>query len=268
MMRTERLLRDCIAIVEEAGHRIALPAFRESIVAKAKPDGSVVTKTDRDCQRFIAERLARLDGAIAFLGEEMAAAEQQARLDRGGRCWCLDPLDGTSNFVAGLPLFAISLALIEDGRPVLACIHDPVRGETFHAMAGGGARLSDAGGDTSIRTRGPERLKEAVGFLDFKRLERSLAAGLAAGQPARSLRNLGSCALEWAWLAAGRGAFIVHGGEKIWDFAAGALLAVEAGAVVTDFAARPLLAEALPAASPILAATPAIHPQIHAALGG
>ncbi len=246
------------ALLAEAGRDILLPAFARAGEGRSKADGSIVTETDERCQQWLTERLRRLHPGVPLLGEEMPEVEQLAMLARGGRCWCLDPLDGTSNFIAGIPCFALSLALIEDGRPVAAWIHDPVRGETFHAEKGSGARLNGA----PVRARSPRRLGEAVGYLDFKRLPGPVAARLAARAPARSLRNLGSCALEWAWLAAGRGAFIVHGGEKLWDFAAGALLAEEAQGIAGDFSGRPL-AEKGELASPVLAAANAeIHRQI------
>ncbi len=255
------------ALLAEAGRAIVLPGFAHAGSDQRGPDGrkadgSVVTETDERCQQWLADRLRRLHPGIPLLGEEMPEADQRAMLARGGRCWCLDPLDGTSNFVAGIPCFALSLALIEDGRPLAAWIHDPVRGETFHAERGRGASLNGQ----PLAARAPRRLAEAVGFLDFKRLSPALAARFATNAPARSLRNLGSCALEWAWLAAGRGAFIVHGGEKLWDFAAGCLLVEEAGGIATDFAARPLSAKG-ELASPVLAAANAgIHREIEALL--
>ena len=78
-------------------------------------------------------------------------------------------------------------------------------------------------------------LSKAVGFIDFKRLDAKTSTTFATRKLFRSQRNIGTCALEWAWLAAGRAHFIIHGGEKIWDYSAGSLIAEEAGAIVTDF---------------------------------
>jgi len=248
--RSKISLQALINIIQQAGKEIILPGYHKSIQTTQKPDGSVVTEIDLACQQFIKEKLIELDSSIAFLGEEMSESEQlQCLKDSKGRYWCLDPLDGTSNFIANFPGFAISLALIEFGIPQLACIYDPVRQETFSASRNTGAFLNDL----PIQCSSVERLEEAVGYIDFKRLQRDTAISMACDRSYRSQRNIGSCALEWAWLATGRGHFIVHGGEKIWDFAAGSLIVQEAGGNIGDFSGRPLFpCHAL--SSPILAA--------------
>jgi len=241
------------AILEAAGRDILIPAFAQRNKANSdKSDGSVVTETDLACQQHIQAQLARSWPDIDFLGEEMTSEEQTACLQRGGRFWCLDPLDGTTNFVASFPAFALSLALVEDNRPVLACIVDPVRDETFSATAGRGAHLNDS----AMHAKAVGKLAEAVDFVDFKRLDANRRGLLATPGLYRSQRNIGSCALEWAWLAAGRAQFIIHGGEKIWDFAAGGLIASEAGCTLTDFKGGPVLDHMRPV-SPILAAASA-----------
>ncbi|MDQ6996801.1 MAG: inositol monophosphatase family protein [Mariprofundus sp.] len=243
-------------ILEQAGREIILPAFQTSVQSSTKSDGSVVTETDLASQQFIQHALKKLDASIAFLGEEMTKTDQLACLQHsGGRYWCLDPLDGTTNFTTHFPGFAISLALIENGIVKLACIHDPVRCETFTAERNNGAALNGISVSASLN----DELSNAVGFIDFKRLAPALATAMATHPNYRSQRNIGSCALEWAWLAAGRGQFIIHGGEKIWDFAAGSLIASEAGCMVSNFASMPLFpCDTL--SSPVLAACkPAIH---------
>jgi len=237
-------------ILEEAGREILLPAFFSGAKhGDTKADGSVVTETDLACQTHIRNRLQQAWPDIGFLGEEMDKAEQQRCMREQGRYWCLDPLDGTTNFVAGFPAFGLSLALIGDGHPELACIVDPVRGEIFTAELGGGARLNG----TPLRANPVNRLEHAVGYIDFKRLDTGHRRTLSTPGHYRSQRNIGSCALEWAWLAAGRGQFIVHGGEKIWDFAAGGLIAQEAGCRLSDFDSLPILDDIRPV-SPIAAA--------------
>jgi myo-inositol-1(or 4)-monophosphatase len=223
------------SLLKKAGETIIMPAFREHASTKAiKADGSVVTETDMKCQQFLQDELLALYPDIAFLGEEMSQEDQLECLNRGGRFWCVDPLDGTSNFTIPLPHFASSLALIEDGRPVFACIHDPLLDETFSAASGNGAFLNNS----PIHASPQSLLAHAVGFIDFKRLDQETAAMLATKRLFRSQRNIGTCALEWAWLAAGRAHFIIHGGEKIWDYSAGSLIAEEAGCIVTDFDGR------------------------------
>jgi len=233
---TEIHMQDLIDILEQAGRDIIMPAFAQAVQSQAKSDGSLVTTTDLACQAYIGQRLLQLDASIAMLGEEMTELDQLSLLTgHTGAIWCLDPLDGTTNFAASLPCFALSLALIRQGKPVMACIHDPVRQETFTAERGLGACLNGK----AVHAAGASALSNTVGFIDFKRLPAAIATAFACKPFYRSQRNIGSCALEWAWLAVGRAHFIIHGDEKIWDFAAGSLIAAEAGCIVSDFADRP-----------------------------
>jgi len=136
-------LNTLTSILQQAGEEIILPAYHTSIQSTQKTDGSFVTDTDITCQRFIASALTQLDHSIAFLGEEMDEDEQLTCLKHNqDRYWCLDPLDGTSNFIASFPCFAISLALVECGVPQLACIYDPIRQEMFSAKRHTGAWLN------------------------------------------------------------------------------------------------------------------------------
>ncbi len=246
-------------LLREAGKRILMPAFQhQSSTARTKSDGSIVTDTDLECQRFIHQELAVSHPDIGFLGEEMAEEKQLACLKKSNRFWCLDPLDGTTNFVTSFPAFGTSLALVENGRPVLACIHDPIRDETFSAIRHEGAWLNGQ----PLCARSGKPLSEAVGFIDFKRLHHDLAIRLVTEKCCRSQRNLGSCALEWAWLAAGRAQFIIHGSEKLWDYAAGWLLAEEAACSASDFnQRRPFPAKHL-GSSIAAASSPALHRQL------
>ena len=227
------LLKSVENIAKDTGQHILLPAFiSQTSIQTRKNDGSIVTETDEKAQTFIQEALHALDPSIGFLGEEMTQEEQLQALHHGGKFWCVDPLDGTGNFTTPMPLFAISIALIEDGKPVLACIYDPVRDEMFSATLGHGLNINGKN-YTPIPISKP--LDDCIGFVDFKRLKTPLAIKLVTQRHYRSQRNIGTCALEWAWLATGRAQFIVHGGQKLWDYAAGLLLAEEAACTVTDF---------------------------------
>ncbi|MDQ6968418.1 MAG: inositol monophosphatase [Mariprofundaceae bacterium] len=248
-------------IAQEASERILLPGFKKQGKVSTKDDGSVVTETDLKCQDFLQKELSLLAPNIAFLGEEMTQKEQLSCLQSNESFWCVDPLDGTSNFATPIPLFAISIALIDQGRPILACIHDPIRQETFTAIQGQGFYLNQQ----PLKNHYAEQLSQAVGFVDFKRLTPCLASKLATKKIYRSQRNIGSCALEWAWLAAGRGQFIIHGQEKLWDYAAGSLLAEESGCKVTNFMGHHPF-EHPQLSSPIAAAHPSIHNQLLSSL--
>jgi len=254
-------IQKVIRIAQAAGRNILLPGFKQQATVSTKDDGSVVTETDLKCQDFLQEELSTFEPNIAFLGEEMLQDEQLNCLQSNKAFWCVDPLDGTSNFATPIPLFAISIALIENGQPILACIYDPIRQETFTAIRYQGFHLN---GQT-VQNRSIKQLTQAVGFVDFKRLDTNTASHLATQKIYRSQRNIGSCTLEWAWLAAGRGQFIIHGSEKLWDYAAGCLLAEEAGYIVSDFNNQhPFKCAQL--SSPIAAAPARIHKQLLSSL--
>jgi len=227
------LLQSVEEIARKAGNDILLPAFkRQSCAQSIKQDGSIVTETDQQCQDFLQDELSKIAANIGFLGEEMSEAEQLDCLHQSGKFWCVDPLDGTGNFATPMPLFAISIGLIENGKPILACIYDPIRDEMFSAVQHSGLYIN---GQPITPINIDKPLKECIGFIDFKRLRPKLATHLASHQVYRSQRNLGTCALEWAWLAAGRAQFILHGRQKLWDYAAGVLLVEASGCEVSDF---------------------------------
>ena len=205
-----------------------LPRFRHTS-ASAKADGSLVTEADLATQQSLLASCRERYPDIPMLGEEMSAAEQQRLVGDGSSTfWCLDPLDGTSNFACGFPGFSISLALIRGGTAELALILDPVRDECFTAAVGRGACLNGE----PIRPYAPgEALADCLAMVDFKRLPPERIARLFSSESFRSQRNLGSVALDWCWLAAGRFQLYLHGGQKLWDYAAGRLIADEAGVV-------------------------------------
>ncbi|MDX8384183.1 MAG: inositol monophosphatase family protein [Ghiorsea sp.] len=239
MKYTRAFAQKVETIAKQAGQTLLLPAFiSQSASQSIKADGSIVTETDQLCQDYIQRALALLSPSYGFLGEEMPEEEQLACLNQqdGTPFWCVDPLDGTGNFATPMPLFGVSIALIDKGQPVLACIYDPVRDEMFTAIKGQGLLVN---GELYPASTSHKQLIDTIGFVDFKRLSSGLAHTLVTEKRYRSQRNLGTCALEWAWLAAGRAQFVLHGGQKLWDYAAGLLLAEEAGCVVTDFAGKP-----------------------------
>jgi myo-inositol-1(or 4)-monophosphatase len=162
-----------------------------------------------------------------LLGEEMPAPRQQALLEDPGRgLWCLDPLDGTSNFASGIPFFGVSLALIQAGEVQAAVVYDPVRDECFSALRGHGAWLNGApllAADTATD------LVDSMAMVDLKRLPGPLVQAVAQESPFRSQRSFGSVALDWCWIASGRCQVYLHGGQKLWDYAAGQLVLSESG---------------------------------------
>ncbi len=224
-------LNTLAALLREAANAEIMPRFRAS-ASSAKADGSLVTNADIGVQERLTAALAERWPGVALLGEEMDSAEQQRLLDAGGPLWCLDPLDGTTNFACGYPGFCISLALLREGRAELAVILDPLRDECFTAARGHGAHLD--GTPLAPFAPGPA-LGDCVAVVDFKRIPPARVAPLFRGGGFRSQRNLGAVALEWCWLAAGRFQLYLHGGQKLWDYAAGQLVAQESGCAAALF---------------------------------
>ncbi len=223
--RPSALLEATVELVRGVAAREVMPRFLNTRQSR-KGDGSVVTEADIAAQKALAPLLRGLVDC-GFVGEEMTGSEQHAAWSDGEQTlWCVDPIDGTSNFACGLPSFAISVALVRAGRPVLGVIYDPVADEAFQAEDGRGAWLNAAPLPLHRRT---VALRQAMAGIEFKRLDRALAACLTARAPYCSQRNYGSSALEWCYAAAGRFDVYLHGGQKLWDYAAGWLIFREAG---------------------------------------
>ncbi len=211
--------------IRQVAREEILPRFNR-VDFETKSDGSLLTEADLAVDRRIREFLSQAYPEAAFLSEEMELSQQEALLRDADLLWCLDPLDGTSNFAAGVPLFATSLALFKKGEVVLGITYDPIRDELFSAVKGKGAFLN---GKRLLCKPSHFSLENAVAIIDFKRLSMPLRQRLLTDMPFGSQRNLGSSVLEWAWMAANRGQLYLHGGMKLWDLAAGTLIMTEAG---------------------------------------
>jgi myo-inositol-1(or 4)-monophosphatase len=206
-----------------------LPRYR-SVTAHLKDDGSPVTAADLAAQDALVRRLTAVE-AVPAIAEEMPAHEQVAIFERGGRFWCVDPLDGTRNFSAGIPFFAVSVALMEDARPLFGTVYDPVADEAYFAVRGAGAWLGHR--PLRVPPQGP-RLSQALAEVSLRRGTAAPLRGALKRHPpyARRLTS-GSSALSWCHLAAARTDVLLHSGQKMWDYAAGALVLEEAGGVLS-----------------------------------
>ncbi len=213
-------------LVKTAAKEILLKDFGHSEF-EYKDDGSVVTPADLAMQDRLEKELKQHWPQYGILGEEMSEREQLAVIDTGGSYWCIDPLDGTSNYAAGLPFFAVSIALIINRQQQLGMIYDPVRDEMFTAIKGQGALLNGITLDPS-QMKFTEN-KPIVAEIDLKRLPEKLVVKLVTERIFASQRNIGSSAIDWCWMAAGRFDIYLHGGQKLWDYAAGSLIFAEAG---------------------------------------
>ena len=215
-----------LALEASALQREALGHVRTGVETKSTAT-DVVTATDRASERLIVDgiRAARPDDAI--LGEE-------GTLDAGttGVRWVVDPLDGTTNFLYGIPSFGPSIAAEVDGVVVAGVVSDTGRGEVFEATRGGGARLDGA----PIAVNGHADLATALVGTGFGYdAGRRAAQGRTLAQvlpKVRDVRRFGAAAIDLCWLACGRLDAYYERGLAPWDLAAGGLVAAEAGAIV------------------------------------
>ncbi|MBI4939021.1 MAG: inositol monophosphatase family protein [Nitrosomonadales bacterium] len=219
------MLKAVVAAVKLVAAEEIMPRYMK-VAHQHKSDGSLCTDADTAAQEALTRKLQGILN-LPVIGEEMAEA-QQAESWAGGKdgVWCIDPIDGTSNFVRGLGYFAVSVALVREGRSVLGVVYDPVADEAFAAELGRGAFLN---GERLVSRAVATALSGALANVDMKRLSGKLVAQLAAAPPYSSQRNFGASALDWCYTAAGRYDLYLHGGQKLWDYAAGSLVLHEAG---------------------------------------
>lgn len=252
------------AVVVPLARRELLSRFTR-VAAALKADGSIVTEADLALQQALQAALGAQWPAIPLLGEEMAAEQQRQLLAQPDQpLWCLDPLDGTSNFAAGIPYFAVSLALLQQGEVRLGLVYDPVRDECFTAARGAGAWLN---GQRLPPRRFGLPLQRCIALVDLKRLPSSLALRLAHEPPFASQRNFGASALDWCMVAAGRGHLYLHGRQNLWDYAAGSLVLAEAGGRAATLAGEPVVRVGLEPRSVVAALDQELFAQWNSWLG-
>jgi myo-inositol-1(or 4)-monophosphatase len=203
----------------------------ENLQVSLKGPRNFVTAADRRAEEIVREELAKARPDYGFLGEEGGA---HAGADNSHR-WIVDPLDGTTNFLHGIPHFAVSIALERSGVVVAALTYNPANEELFVAERGKGAFLNDR----RIRVAARKQLADAVvacGLPHFGRGDLALARReiFAAQQHFGGLRRFGAATLDLAWVAAGRFDAFWESNLSPWDMAAGMLLVREAGGFVSD----------------------------------
>jgi myo-inositol-1(or 4)-monophosphatase len=195
MIEGSVMLKEVMRAVKLIAHEEIMPRYLK-VARQHKSDGSLCTEADLAAQEALAKALSKI-GDFPVLGEEMPP-EVQKELWQAGHdgIWCVDPIDGTSNFVNGLPYFAVSVALMRKGKSVLGVVYDPVADEIFYAERGKGAYLN--GESLPIKEYTPE-LGRAMAGVDFKRLPGRLAQQLAGAPPYSSQRNYGASTLDAMW---------------------------------------------------------------------
>ncbi|SDX26484.1 myo-inositol-1(or 4)-monophosphatase [Amycolatopsis xylanica] len=234
-------LAELLAIAREAvevGYRLITTSGPG--VVREKGDRDLVTDLDIQVQQHIRAYLEQATPDIEFLGEEDGGGELDQTAER---IWVLDPIDGTSNFAHGLPICAVSLALVERGESVVGVIAAPFLGLRYHATKGGGAFVNEK----PMRASSNDDLGRAIiaigdyavgdGAAEKNDYRRSVSTALV--ENVERVRMIGSAAIDLVWVAEGRFDACVLYSNKPWDTAAGVLIAREAGAIVADTAGVP-----------------------------
>ncbi|MBQ4856448.1 inositol monophosphatase [Rhodanobacter sp. B2A1Ga4] len=213
-----------------------------NIVEKQQMD--FVSEVDKLAEAEIIKELRRAYPNHAILAEESGAT------GKGPLTWVIDPLDGTHNYLRGIPHFSVSIALLEKGVPIHAVVFDPLRDELYTASKGDGAYLNDRRMRVSKRENlGGAMIATGFPFRQREHLVPQLDMTRAILGQAEDIRRSGSAALDLAYVAAGRYDGYFEIGLKPWDMAAGVLLVHEAGGRYCDFAGR----DGIPASGNIVA---------------
>jgi myo-inositol-1(or 4)-monophosphatase len=242
-----------------AGAAVVLDAFGSARNVRSKGPGDWVSDADTRSEHAVRALLQDAAPELAFFGEETGGE----RADVG---WFVDPLDGTANFLHGLPVVGVSVALVADGRPVVGVVEAPMLGHVYWARRGGGAFVD--GEPVRVSERSPEEAICATGF-PFRakrdRLPQYFPVFERALRTFEDLRRAGAASLDLAWTAAGVVDGYFEQALGTWDVAAGGLLVEEAGGVVTDWHGDP---RAWLESGDVVAAPPAVHDRILEVMAG
>ena len=227
-------LESSIEIAREAGALLA-DYFAKRVGFELKGDFDLVTEADRASEKLVIERLNALYPTHAVVGEETGAHAGSSEY-----CWYVDPLDGTTNFAHGFPMFNVTLALERAGELIAGVIFDPVHNEMFTAEKGGGAYLNGA----RIQVSGAQRVLDSLVATGFPSRKRHLNVNVhfyyQLAMISHGVRRAGSAALDLAYVASGRLDGFWEFGLNPWDMAAGILLIGEAGGKCSDMNGGPV----------------------------
>ncbi len=248
-----RLLATAVEAVVRAGE-IQIAHLGSKIRVEKKGATDLVTEVDLEVERMFRALVAGRFPDHDVLGEELGDTGRHARYR-----WVFDPLDGTTNYAHGVPIFCASLALEVDGRTEVGAVFDPNRQELFTAERGVGAWMNGA----PITTSSAQTLLDSVLVTGFpydvhRTLEEVVGLFAAFVGRARAVRRLGSAALDLCWVAAGRMEGFWEERLKPWDTMAGALIVQEAGGRVTSLQGTPWI----PAQGQLLASNGRVHQEM------
>jgi myo-inositol-1(or 4)-monophosphatase len=253
-----QFLETAVDIAREAGQLVANYHARH-VPYEIKGEFDLVTEADRASEKLIVERLRSHFPAHAIVAEEGGGHESSSEYR-----WFVDPLDGTTNFAHGFPMFCVTMGLERAGELIAGVVYDPLRQELFTAERGAGAFLNNHRMHVSANTRVAESLA-STGFPSRKRQHNiNIHFYYQLAMASHGVRRTGSAALDLAYVASGRLEFFWEFGLKPWDMAGGALLVQEAGGRVSNMTGSSL---SVTASDSILADNGLLHDEIRAAFG-
>lgn len=231
-MDLKSIKEQVIKLAEECGEFMQTEAksFDYSKV-ELKGKNDLVSYVDKELEIQIVKKLKEILPEAGFLTEEGTVAQDTNPLK-----WVIDPLDGTTNFIHGLPVYSTSIALIDGNDLLVGVVNDPNRNECFHAYKGGGAFCNgDAIAVSKLGKIEDSLLATGFPFYDFDKLDQYINILNELMKNAHGLRRMGSAAIDLAYVAMGRCEGYFEYNLNAWDLAAGALIVQEAGGRVTDF---------------------------------
>lgn len=248
------LLTTAVEAVTRAG-QMMLARVGHDVRIDKKGTIDLVTEVDIEVERMFRALIAERFPTHAVLGEEFGGAAGAV----AGPCWVFDPIDGTTNFAHGLPIFCSSLAFEIDGEAQVAAVFDPSRQELFTAERGGGAQLNGR----PIRVSQAEAMVDAMLVTGFpydvhERVDEIVGLFAAFVGKARAVRRLGSAAIDLCYVASGRLDGFWESDLKPWDIAGGALIVQEAGGRITNYDGGPFTSRG----RQVLASNATLHDQM------
>jgi len=212
-------------IIKEAGKLVCSFFRSEDLIVTKKHDESIVTIADRVCEKYLIEKLAKIVPGVAFYAEESGI---QGVADY---CFVIDPIDGTTNFAAGMDYFCISVCLTYKNKPLLGVIYQPTDKDYYYAVEGQGAFLNNR----RLMHKSKIACMRPVLIIHQDLFNNNCLNWYKIMQKRVSLRYFGSAALDLAHIADQRADGVLHKGLSWWDVAAGVLLVKESGGIVTTF---------------------------------
>jgi myo-inositol-1(or 4)-monophosphatase len=251
-------LETAVEIAREAGALLA-HYFERRVPFEIKGEFDLVTEADRASEQLVVERLRSHFPSHTIVAEEGGGHESASEYR-----WYVDPLDGTTNFAHGFPMFNVTLGLARAGEVIAGVIYDPVRQEMFTAERGAGAYLNNR----RIHVSGAKKLSDSLASTGFPSRKRHHNVNIhfyyQLAMASHGVRRTGSAAIDLAYVAAGRLDFFWEFGLKPWDMAAGTLLVEEAGGRTSDMKGA---AHTVTGSDHLLADNGALHDEILAMFG-